>query len=140
LEDAVLRWNLYFAWFWILAGLLTGGVQGLWFHRDDWLGGYGSWERRLTRLGHVAFLGTALLNIAFALSAAAGRLEPGSVAVPSILLLAGAIAMPLVCYLAAWKKSLRHLFIVPVASLVLGVAWFALALLGEGHSAPMGVP
>jgi hypothetical protein len=30
--------------------------------------------------------------------------------------------MPLVCYLAAWKKPLRHLFPVPVLSLLGAVA------------------
>ena len=41
-------------------------MQGLGFHRDDCMGGYGSWRRRLTRLGHIAFFGTAMINLAFA--------------------------------------------------------------------------
>jgi hypothetical protein len=36
--------------------------------------------------------------------------------------------MPAVCYLAAWRKALRHLFVVPVASLT----GAALALLYGG--------
>jgi hypothetical protein len=35
-----------------------------------------------------------------------------------MLLVAGAVLMPLVCYLAAWKKPLRHLFPLPVLSLL----------------------
>jgi len=32
--------------------------------------------------------------------------------------------MPLVCYLSAYRRGFRHLFAVPVLSLVLGVALF----------------
>ena len=53
---------------WITAGLLSGVGMGLGFHNETWLGGYGSWRRRLMRLGHIAFFGTALLCIAFALT------------------------------------------------------------------------
>jgi hypothetical protein len=31
--------------------------------------------------------------------------------------------MPCVCFLAAWKKPFRHLFVLPVLSLVLAVAF-----------------
>lgn len=125
----LLRTHLLFAWCWILVGLFSGTLQGLRFHHDDWLGGYASWPRRLTRLGHVAFLGTALLNIAFALSATALRLDPAGLAAPSALLLAGAVTMPVVCYLSAWRKALRPLFAVPVVTLVSGVAFFVTAIL-----------
>jgi len=35
----------------------------------------------------------------------------------SLLFIAGTITMPLVCFLSAWRKPLRHLFPVPVASI-----------------------
>ncbi len=57
--------NLWVAWGGILLGLLSGIAQGLHFHKSDWLGGYGSWSRRMMRLGHVSFFGIALLNLAF---------------------------------------------------------------------------
>ena len=60
--------NLFAAWFAILAGLLTGTAMGLFFHRPDWMGGYGSWRRRMVRLGHISFFGTGFLNLAFVLS------------------------------------------------------------------------
>ena len=41
--------NLWAAWIGILLGLASGTLQGLCFHRDNWLGGYGSWPRRLMR-------------------------------------------------------------------------------------------
>ena len=34
----------------------------------------------------------------------------------------GAVTMPLVCLLSAWRKAMRHLFFIPVACLVLAVA------------------
>lgn len=121
--------NLIFAWIWILTGLIAGAIQGLGFHRDEWMGGYDSWRRRLTRLGHIAFMGTAMINLAFAFTVRLfGVNEP---ALPWIggLLIVGAVAMPLVCYLAAWRKSFRHLFAIPVIALVGGVGLFVCALL-----------
>ena len=60
--------NLHFAWIWMLGGMISGAVIGLFFHDPQWLGGFGSWRRRMLRLGHIAFLGTGLLNLGFALS------------------------------------------------------------------------
>lgn len=109
--------NLWAAWIGILLGMLSGTIQGLFFDREDWLGGYGSWPRRLMRLGHVSFFGTAFLNLAYA--NAVWLLGPVShVPLASMLLVAGAVLMPLACYLAAWRKPLRHLFPLPVLCLL----------------------
>ena len=103
--------NLLFAWCWILCGLLTGVAHGLFFHREDWLGGYGSWRRRLMRLGHIAFFGTGLLNLFAAISAKLWfPAENSPLQLPaSVLLIVGAITMSLVCYLSGWKKNFRKL-------------------------------
>jgi len=123
--------NLYFAWTWMLAGMASGAVMGVFFYRHDWLGGFGSWRRRMVRLAHIAFFGTGLLNLGFALSwgflERAGEPDP-LLRVASVLLIVGAVAMPTVCYAAAWRDPLRHLFFVPVVSLMGGVA----ALLAGG--------
>ena len=63
-----LAMNLFVGWLAIFAGLLTGACVGLFFHHEDWLGGYFSWRRRMLRLAHVAMVGTGLLNILFALT------------------------------------------------------------------------
>jgi len=117
--------NLWAAWIGILLGLASGTLQGLCFHRDNWLGGYGSWPRRLMRLGHISFFGIAFLNFSYANSVM--LLGPAShVPLASALLLAGAVLMPFVCYLAAWRKPLRHLFALPVLSLLgAGIAFIA---------------
>jgi hypothetical protein len=97
--------------------MLSGTVFGLFFHQETWLGGYNSWPRRLLRLGHISFFGIALLNLAFAVTLRLTGDVPGH-RVASHLLVAGAVLMPTVCALAAWKKPLRHLFFLPVLSLV----------------------
>ena len=125
--------NLYFAWVWMLAGMLSGAVMGLFFYRSDWLGGFASWPRRMVRLGHIAFFGTGLLNLGFALSV--GHMvrtaeSDALLAAASVLLIVGAVTMPAVCFGSAWRSSVRHLFFIPVLSLTGGVG----ALLLRGLS------
>lgn len=115
--------NLYAAWVGFLAGCVAGAVTGLFFHGEEWLGGYASWRRRMIRLAHVAFFGIGLLNLSFALTARALSLETGLTASSALLLFAAA-AMPLVCYASAWRASFRHAFFVPATALTTGVALF----------------
>ena len=61
--------NLYAAWIGMLLGGIFGAIQGLFFHKEEWLGGYGSWRRRITRLGHISFFGIAFINISFVFTA-----------------------------------------------------------------------
>ena len=115
--------NLHAAWIGILLGFLAGAIPGTFFHDEGWLGGYASWKRRLIRLAHISFFGLGFINLAFFFSVE--HLQPAaSMVVPSWLLVAGAAAMPACCYLAAWRKSFRHLFVIPVTCLVLGVSVF----------------
>jgi hypothetical protein len=117
--------NLVAAWAGITLGLVTGTLIGLFFHDESWMGGYASWRRRMVRLGHISFFGTAFLNLAFTLSVQHLRLEtPPPVASAGFLL--GAAAMPAVCFLSAWRKALRRLFFIPVASLIVAAADFLL--------------
>lgn len=115
--------NLYAAWIGFLAGCLAGMVPGLFFHGEDWLGGYASWRRRMMRLAHISFFGIGLLNLALALSAQALAIDTVP-RLPSVLLLVGAAAMPLVCYLSAWRDVFRHAFPIPALSVTAGVALF----------------
>lgn len=123
--------NILFAWGWMVMGLLTGTIQGIWFHREDFMGGYSSWPRRLTRLGHIAFFGTGMLNLFFAFTVMLLEMEGVLLLWASPLLIIGAVSMSAVCYLSAWWQPFRHLFFIPVLTLTGGVVVFTIALLGS---------
>lgn len=112
--------NMWAAVLAMLAGALAGAAQGMMFHREDWLGGYASWPRRMLRLGHIAFFGIGLLNIAFA--GAMRMLWSRPPVLSAYCLAAAALLMPAVCYLAAWRKPMRHLFALPVMCVLVGIA------------------
>lgn len=114
----LLHWNLVFAWGWILMGFLSGLVLGLRFHREEWLGGYGSWMRRLYRLGHISFFGLGFANLLFWVTARLLPDAPALLDTASIAFLAGGVTMPVCCVIAAHFKPARHLFAIPVVSLL----------------------
>jgi hypothetical protein len=111
--------NLLAAWIGILMGFLSGAALGLFFHRDHWLGGYGSFKRRLYRLGHISFFGLGVVNLLFYFTVR-------SFAVNSLIMMAGwtfmvgAISMPLCCVIMAHFPRARMLFSLPVVSLIAG--------------------
>jgi len=113
--------NLLAGWVGILAGAVSGAILGLFFHRDDWMGGYDGWRRRLARLGHISFFGLGVVNILFGLTVQAVPLSPGPAAAASRSLLLGAVLMPLCCFLSTWRKPFRHLFPLPVGSVLAGI-------------------
>jgi len=125
--------NLYAAWIGIFLGFVTGAVLGLFFHRDDWLEGYGSWSRRMLRLGHISFFGLGFINLAFALTTA--HLDLGATGTEtaarwcSWLFIVGAVTMPLLCFLSAYHRGFRHLFFIPVGSLVAGAGILLIGVL-----------
>jgi hypothetical protein len=115
--------NLHAAWVGILLGIVAGAVIGIFFHGEQWLGGYGSWRRRMLRLAHISFFGLAFINLAFFFSVSFLGIK-GPTVLPSRLFVVGAATMPAVCYLSAFKKSFRHLFFIPVLSLTAGAVVF----------------
>jgi hypothetical protein len=119
-------------WTLVLLGLLGGALLGLRFDREGFLGGYTSLRRRLVRLGHVACVMLGILQMLVALSPAAA--SSGVLASACwILWRAGSYAMPLVCFLVAWRPKLRQLFALPVACLI-AAASATLALVSKGNS------
>lgn len=107
--------NWYAGWMMILGGAVTGAALGLGFGREDFLGGYSGWCRRLARLGHIALMALGLLNIVFGISSVSVRPYAGP------LLIFGGVAMPAICFLSAWKKGFKKLFFIPVAALMSAV-------------------
>src|SRR5262245_50246624 len=112
--------NWYAGWAMILAAFATGAVLGLFFVREDFLGGYTSFRRRLLRLGHIALAALGMINVLYGLGAPASDASlVGRLASAGFLL--GGVTMPAVCCLTAWRTGFRHLFFVPVLSLVTAV-------------------
>jgi hypothetical protein len=123
--------NLVFAWLWILLGFLSGMGLGLFFHRENWLGGYGSFKRRMYRLGHISFFGLGVVNLLF-------WLTMQKIPVPNLLatgaswaFIVGGVTMPLCCLVMAHRVKAHLVFTVPVVSLIAG-ALLILATLVHG--------
>jgi hypothetical protein len=109
------------SWIGLLFGVLSGALLGLFFHRDDFMGGYQSFRRRLARLGHISFFGLGFMNFFFVLTAALLHFTEVQARPAAIALLVGAAAMPAVCFLTAWQKPFRHLFFIPVGAVAAGI-------------------
>lgn len=117
--------NLFTGWLSFLLGALSGALIGLKFHREDWLGGYQSFPRRMVRLGHIAFFGLGLINILFALSVVTLGLQATAwTRGASLLLVVGAATMPTNCFLTAWRDGFRHAFFVLAGSTMIGILAF----------------
>lgn len=113
--------HIFFGWGLFLLGVFAGAAIGLFFHRENWAGGYGSFRRRMLRLGHISFFGLGFMNVMFGLTVQASSLSISHPAVVSLGLVVGGITMPLCCYLTAWKTFFRHFFPVPVLSVATAI-------------------
>lgn len=123
--------NLLAGWIAMLAGAISGAIIGLFFHREEWMGGYSSFRRRMTRLGHISFWGIGFINILFALSVKALELSATNVRVASVAFILALVTMPLCCFLTAWRKPFRHLFPVPVMSVMVGIVFLLMGWAGK---------
>lgn len=112
--------NWYVGWCMILTAFLTGAILGLFFHREDFLGSYASFRRRIVRLGHIALAALGMINVLYALSFPSPNASLQA-QVASIGFVVGGISMPAVCFLTGWKDFFRYLFFIPVASLIVAV-------------------
>ena len=133
--------NLALAWSWVALGLGSGMVLGLFFHREQWLGGYASLKRRLYRLGHISFFALGVLNLCFYFTVRELALTGPAVMLAGWAFVVGAIFMPFCCVLMAHAPRLRPLFAVPVVSLLIGgvltAATVALPQLPRNHPQPV---
>jgi hypothetical protein len=75
----------------------------------------------MTRLGHISFFGLGFVNLLFAVSIRAVEIPLFEARLASWCFIAGLVAMPLCCFLTAWRKPLRHLFPIPVLSVGIGI-------------------
>ena len=110
--------NITAAWIGFALGAVSGAIPGLFFHKQDWLGGYTSWPRRLIRLGHISFFGIGFMNLGLGLTChALGITAPAA----SVLMLTGALMMPTICYASAFRPVCRNLFFIPAGSILLSI-------------------
>ncbi len=122
MKNEIVQLNLILAWLWILLGFITGMGLGMFFHSENWLGGYGSFKRRMYRLGHISFFGLGAVNLLFCLTTQ--NLTPASPAlgIASWAFIVGAITMPVCCAVMAHFPKAHLIFAVPVVSLIAGAA------------------
>jgi hypothetical protein len=113
--------HLLIGWIAMLLGAVSGAGIGLFFHREDWAGGYSALRRRMIRLGHISFFGIGFLNFLFAMTLAQVSLPEAHERIASAGFLIAVVAMPLNCFLTAWKTPFRHFFAIPVLAVVAGI-------------------
>lgn len=118
---ASVQFHVLVGWLAVLLGVASGAAMGLLFHQETWAGGYGSFRRRMLRLGHISFFGIGFLNFFFAMTLAQVSLPETWTRIASYGFLIAVITMPACCYLTAWKKPFRHLFPIPVLAVLTGV-------------------
>ena len=112
--------NLILAWLWILLGFTSGMVLGMFFHGENWLGGYGSFRRRMYRLGHISFFGLGAVNLLFWLTMKTISPAGPQAEIASWSFIIGAVTMPLCCAVMAHFPKAHLIFAVPVISLITG--------------------
>jgi hypothetical protein len=112
--------NWYVGWGSLLAAFITGALLGLFFHREDFLGGYSTFRRRILRLGHIALAALGMLNVLFAVSVADASVND-AIRLAAWAFAIGGLSMPAICFLTAWKTGFRHLFFIPVTALIVAV-------------------
>lgn len=131
--------NLLFGWLWILLGFTGGMVMGMFFHNENWLGGYGSFKRRMYRLGHISFFGLGTINLLF--WGTVQFLSPTSplAGLASGAFIIGGATMPVCCLIMAHFPKAHMLFAVPVLSLLFG-AGVTLFLIYGAHGPFRSLP
>jgi hypothetical protein len=121
MRDSIVSNMFAVGWIGMLLGVLSGALIGLFFHREDWMGGYSSFRRRLTRLGHISFFGLGFINFFFAISHELAGVAPALALPAAVAFTIGAASMPTCCFLSAWRKPFRHLFFIPVTGVAAGI-------------------
>ncbi|TAK93733.1 MAG: hypothetical protein EPO07_17730 [Verrucomicrobia bacterium] len=120
--------NLVVAWLWILLGFATGMVLGMFFHGENWLGGYASFQRRMYRLAHISFFGLGAVNLLFWLTVKDAASLTTGLRVAAIAFVVGAVTMPVCSVLMAQFPKAHLIFSIPVLSLILAGSLTVLAV------------
>ena len=120
MKTEIIPINLLLAWLWIVLGFVSGMVLGMFFRGENWLGGYGSFKRRMYRLSHISFFGLGTVNLLFWLTVHSLLPAGQGVVIASWAFIIGALAMPVCCVVIASFPKAHLVFSVPVVSLIVG--------------------
>ena len=131
--------NLVLAWLWILLGFVSGMVLGMFFHGENWLGGYASFKRRMYRLGHISFFGLGAVYLLFYFTAKSFPFATPMAGIASWAFVVGAVSMPVCSVLMAHFPKAHMMFAVPVLSLIAGGV-LTLALVVRSGDAQTPIP
>ncbi len=121
------RDNQRVAWVSMAVGAATGLTLGLWSFDGPapvpaWLGEYDDTSRRMARLGHIAFFGLGLVNLALAANLPRFALGPGAARAASRLMNFGNVFLPLTLFAAAAHRPLKYLMPFPAVAVFLALA------------------
>jgi ethanolamine transporter EutH len=108
-------------WILVLASLVLGLYMGVKFQREDWLGGYNAFARRMVRLAHIALAALGALNILFAQTVPSLQLDAPLVRTASVCFVIGAVSMPTSCLWLATRRRNFGVFVLPVVCLLTGL-------------------
>ena len=111
--------NIIFGWGWMIFGFILGMIVGLKFDKSDWLGGYISWERRMIRLSHVAFIMLSAINILYGHELPNTHLTETWQIIGSVLAIVGAVGIPVIVMIAAFYKKILFWLSIPVVSITI---------------------
>ena len=108
--------NISFGWFWILIGIILGGVMSMWSFNGPLaspVGDYTSLPRRMLRLSHIAFIALAIINILYGYEIDKIKISNKIKKIGSIFMIYGAVLMPLILLGAVFFENLKYLAIIP---------------------------
>lgn len=118
--------NLAVGWASLAVGAITGLVLGIWSFGGpipvpEWIGDYDALPRRLLRLGHIAFFGLGILNIALAHHLRRTRTFgfPSGLSLGAMNL--GNIFLPLTLIAAAAYEPAKYLMSLPAIAVTLAL-------------------
>jgi len=101
-------------------GFILGLTLGMWAEGEKWLGGYTSVARRYLRLGHVAFIALAIINILYGKELGAITLPIHVKSIGSYLMIFGAAGVPLTCISAAFFRKTKYFLPLPALAILTG--------------------
>lgn len=118
--------NIMFGWIWMCIGFIFGMILGMWAEGETWLGGYVSLKRRYLRLAHVAFIALPIINILYGKELSSSILPVSVARLGSLLMIIGAIGIPLTCISATFFRKTKYFLPLPASAVLVGTVIIAI--------------